>query len=67
MRSAWASAFQVAGERVDTGLVGEQENRLDGIQFRVDSVRETVTSREEVRPMNAITMWVLPLVFTVER
>ena len=34
---------------------------------RVDSVRETVTPREEVRPMNAVTMWVLPLVFTVER
>jgi hypothetical protein len=34
---------------------------------QVDSVRETVTSREEVRPMNATTMWVLPLVFTVGR
>jgi hypothetical protein len=37
----------------------------DSVQ--VDSVRQTVTSREEVRPMNARTMWVLPLVFTVER
>jgi hypothetical protein len=37
----------------------------DSVQ--VDSVRETATSREEVRPMNAITMWVLPLVFTVGR
>lgn len=34
---------------------------------QVDTVRETVTSREEVRPMNAIFVWVLPLVFTVER
>jgi len=33
----------------------------------VDSLRETVTSREEVRPMNAGTMWVLPLVFAVGR
>jgi hypothetical protein len=31
------------------------------------SVRGTLTSREEVRPMNAITIWVLPLVFTVVR
>jgi hypothetical protein len=30
-------------------------------------VCETVPSREEVRPMNAIAMWVLPLVFTVGR
>ena len=37
----------------------------DSVQ--VDSVRETVISREEVRPMNAVSMWVLPLVFTVER
>jgi hypothetical protein len=37
----------------------------DSIQ--VDSLVETVTSRKEVRPMNAVTMWVLPLVFTVER
>ena len=27
----------------------------------------TVTLTEEVRPVNAITMWVLPLVFTAER
>jgi hypothetical protein len=33
----------------------------------VDNVRETVTSREEVRPMNAVTMWVLPLVYAVGR
>jgi hypothetical protein len=33
---------------------------------QVGSVRETVTSHEEVRPMNA-TRWVLPLVFAVER
>lgn len=61
----------VAGERqpsVSTaGRVPGQENRLDGIRFRLIGVRETVTSREEVRPMNAVTMWVLPLVFTVER
>jgi hypothetical protein len=31
------------------------------------SVRKAVTSREEVRPMNQVTMWVLPLVFTVEQ
>jgi len=41
-------------------LVGRQS-------AHVDSVRETVTSREEVRPMNVLTMWVLPLVFTVGR
>lgn len=34
---------------------------------RVVSVRETVTAREEVRPMNATTRWVLPLVCTVGR
>jgi hypothetical protein len=34
---------------------------------QVDSVRKTVTSHEEVRPMNAVTTWVLPLVFAVER
>ena len=31
----------------------------------VDSFAETVTSGEEVRPMNARTMWTLPLEFTV--
>jgi hypothetical protein len=31
------------------------------------SVRNTVTCREEVRPMNAVTKWVLPLVVAVER
>ncbi len=30
-----------------------------------DSVRFTVTSSEEVRPMNAVTVWVLPLFTTV--
>jgi len=34
---------------------------------RVDSVRQTVTSLEEVRPMNAVSMWVLPLFVTVGR
>jgi hypothetical protein len=29
------------------------------------SVRATVTSREEVSPMNAVSMWVLPCVVTV--
>ncbi len=33
----------------------------------VDSLCETVTTRQEVRPMNAVTMWVLPLVFTDRR
>ena len=45
-------------------VVGKRVGR-DSVQ--VGSVRETVTSREEVRPMNARTMWVLPLVFTVRR
>lgn len=45
--------------------VGEKSPGRDSVQ--VDSVRETVMSREEVRPMNAVTMWVLPLVFTVGR
>jgi hypothetical protein len=30
-------------------------------------VAETVRPREEVRPMNAVSMWVLPLVVTVGR
>ncbi len=34
---------------------------------RIDSLCETVTTRQEVRPMNAVTMWVLPLVFTDRR
>jgi hypothetical protein len=29
------------------------------------SVRAAVTSREEVSPMNAVSMWVLPRVVTV--
>jgi hypothetical protein len=33
----------------------------------LDSFGTTVPAREEVRPMNAVTMWALPLVFTVER
>lgn len=35
--------------------------------MQVDSVRETVTLREEVRPMTAGIMWALPLVLTVGR
>jgi len=31
------------------------------------NVRRTVTSREEVRPMNAVPTWVLPLVVTAAR
>jgi hypothetical protein len=37
----------------------------DGVP--ADTVRWTVTFREEVRPMNAVSMWVLPLVVTVGR
>jgi hypothetical protein len=46
-------------------LVGRKMVGRDDV--RVDSVRETVTPREEVRPMNAVRMWVLPLVVTVGR
>jgi hypothetical protein len=40
---------------------------LDGTTFALKSLPQTVTSREEVRPMNAVSMWVLPLVVTVGR
>jgi hypothetical protein len=56
----WQTSVSTAGRFVVRKWIGR-----DSVQ--VDSVRETVTSREEVRPMNAVTMWVLPLVFTVER
>ena len=36
-------------------------------RVRVDSVPGAVTPREEVRPMNAVRTWVLPLVVTVGR
>jgi hypothetical protein len=39
---------------------------LAGMTF-VGSVRGTVTGREEVRPMNAVSKWVLPLFITVGR
>jgi hypothetical protein len=43
---------------------GEMVGRDD---VRADSLLQTGTSREEVRPMNAVSMWVLPLVVTVGR
>ena len=57
----------LADERVDIWLSQcfRKIGWTDSVQ--VDSVRETVTSREEVRPMNVLTMWVLPLVFTAGR
>jgi hypothetical protein len=36
-------------------------------EIPVDSLPEAVTSREEVRPMNAVWKWVLPLFVTVGR
>ena len=66
-RQAWCIGVPVAGERVD-GRSGRWSAKWVGrASVQVDSVRETVTSREEVRPMNAVTVWVLPLVFTVRR
>ena len=62
-----ASAFQLAGERVDSRSGRWSGKWVGRDSVQVDSVRQTVTSREEVRPMNAVTMWVLPLVFTVGR
>lgn len=35
--------------------------------IRADSVREAVTPRKEVRPMNAVRMWVLCFVVMVRR
>jgi hypothetical protein len=46
-------------------LVGRKRVGRDDV--RADSVWETVTSREEVRPMNVVSMWVLRLFFTVGR
>jgi hypothetical protein len=60
LRSDWQQACRQPVRSVVRKMVG-----LDSSQ--VDSVRETVTSREEVTPMNVVTMWVLPLSFTVER
>ncbi|GHH86289.1 hypothetical protein GCM10018793_57580 [Streptomyces sulfonofaciens] len=42
------------------------ENGLDGKHAAVN-VRETVLPQEEVRPMNAVFEWVLPLLVTVGR
>ena len=36
-------------------------------RVRVGNVPQAVTPREEVRPMNAVRTWVLPLVVTVGR
>ena len=60
-RSKWQPSVSTAGR------VGGQENRLDGIRFRLIACPRPVTTRKEVRPMNAATRWVLPLVFTVRR
>jgi hypothetical protein len=60
MPSDWQASVSTAGRRWSGKWVGR-----DSVQ--VDSVCEAVPSREEVRPMNAMTMWVLPLVFTVGR
>jgi hypothetical protein len=53
---------RVAGAHI---VVGEKMVGRD--DARAGSVRATVTSREEVRPMNAVSMWVLSLVVTVGR
>jgi hypothetical protein len=45
---------------------GRQEMGWAG-RRSADSLREAVTSREEVRPMNAVSRWVLPLFVTVGR
>lgn len=48
--------------------VGSVVRKMIGrASVRIDSLCETVTTRQEVRPMNAVTMWVLPLVFTDRR
>ncbi|MGP3911391.1 hypothetical protein [Nonomuraea sp. 10N515B] len=57
---AWPSAWQRPAETVGRKTVGQDD-------VRADSVRGTVTGRKEVRPMNAVSMWVLPLVITVGR
>jgi hypothetical protein len=62
-----ASAFQLAGARVDGRSCRWLGKRAGRDSVQVDSVRETVTSREEVRPMNAVRTWVLSLVVTVGR
>src|SRR5574340_145030 len=58
----------VSGQRSVSaaGRAGEEE-MVGRDRVRVDSVPRTVTAREEVRPMDAVTLWVLPLVFTVGR
>jgi hypothetical protein len=38
--------------------------RVGGMEDRSDSFQSTVTPPEEVRPMNAVSMWVLPLAVT---
>jgi hypothetical protein len=49
-----------AAPLVDRKIVGRG-------RLRVGNVPEAVTPREEVRPMNAVRTWVLPLVVTVGR
>lgn len=50
----------IATVRFDRKMVGRRH-------VRIASVRKTVAVREEVSPMDAVTLWVLPLVFTVGR
>ncbi len=66
--NGWAAAALLAPRRPFCVPVRTESKKLVGRDsVRVDSVRETVTAREEVRPVNATTMWVLPLVSTVGR
>jgi hypothetical protein len=37
------------------------------LDVRADNVREAVTPSEEVRPMNAVRTWVLPIVVMAGR
>ncbi|WP_223838305.1 hypothetical protein [Saccharopolyspora pogona] len=48
----------VSGFWPETQLVGRKRGWAGARS--VGSVRESVTSREEVRPMNAVSVWVLP-------
>jgi hypothetical protein len=52
------------GKRQVSGLAARQVGRQEKVgrdNARGASVRETVTLREEVRPMNAVSRWVLPV------
>jgi len=60
-----ASPFQMAGEVFDSRSGRWSENGLDGIRFRVIAVCRTVTSREEVDPLNALNYVGAPTVFPV--